>query len=462
LFAGGRNCSSLESPLFPKTGNISSERHFLHGTSFGIKGYSQKRQSHTMDRKLEKKTWTAKKIAYLLGGLVVVAVIIYQLGFADHRSTMNVERDRLSIATVSKGEFTDYILVSGQIEPAQTFFLDAVEGGMVADVIRESGALVEKGDTILALTNSNLQLDVMQRETMLYEQINNLRQTRLLLDQNDLNQQGQLAEIDYQISLLEPQFKRFKELHSKKLVSDREFEEVKEQYEYNLKRRKLTYESYKNDSVARSIQLAQLRNSERRMQASLTGVGKILNNLIITAPIAGQLAMEQIEIGQAINPGQRYGQIDVMDEFKVRVPIDELYLPRIGRGLKGKFTLSGQEHELEISKIYPTITNGRFEVDMVFTGESPKGIRRGQSVRIRLELGDSEQSLLIPTGGFFKDTGGNWVFVLNSSGNAEKRNIRLGRKNPEYYEVLEGLVEGEKVIVSGYENFGNNEVLELR
>ena len=192
----------------------------MHGTSFGIKGYSQKRQSHTMDRKLEKKTWTAKKIAYLLGGLVVVAVIIYQLGFADHRSTMNVERDRLSIATVSKGEFTDYILVSGQIEPAQTFFLDAVEGGMVADVIRESGALVEKGDTILALTNSNLQLDVMQRETMLYEQINNLRQTRLLLDQNDLNQQGHLAEIDYQISLLEPQYKRFKELHSKKTISN--------------------------------------------------------------------------------------------------------------------------------------------------------------------------------------------------------------------------------------------------
>ncbi|WP_026947368.1 efflux RND transporter periplasmic adaptor subunit [Algoriphagus marincola] len=416
-----------------------------------------------MDRKLEKKTWTPRRIAYIIGAALLVAGIIYQLGFADHRSTMNVEQDRLSITTVKTGEFTDYILVSGQIEPAQTFYLDAVEGGMVAEVIRESGATVDRGDTILALTNSNLQLDVMQRETMLYEQINNLRQTRLLLDQNDLSQQGQLAEIDYQISLLEPQYKRFKELHEKKLVSDREFEEVKEQYEYNLKRRRLTYESYKNDSIARSIQLNQLRNSENRMQASLQGVGKILNNLIITAPIAGQLAMEQIEVGQAINPGQRYGQIDVLDEFKVRVPIDELYLPRIGRGLRGKFTLSGQEYELEISKIYPTITNGRFEVDMVFTGENPQGIRRGQSVRIRLELGQSEQSLLLATGGFFKDTGGNWVFVINpATGNAEKRNIRLGRKNPEYYEVLEGLVEGEKVIVSGYENFGDNEVLEMK
>ncbi|WP_111672269.1 efflux RND transporter periplasmic adaptor subunit [Algoriphagus litoralis] len=415
-----------------------------------------------MDRKIEKKTWTPRRIAAVIGGAVLLGGIIYQIGFADHRSTMNVDKDRLSIATVSTGEFTDYILVSGQIEPARTVFLDAVEGGMVKEVIRESGALLKKGDTILVLTNSNLQLDVMQRETMLYEQINNLRQTRLLLDQNDLSQQGQLAEIDYQISLLEPQYKRFKELHEKKLVSDREFEEVKEQYEYNVKRRKLTYTSYRNDSIARSFQLNQLRQSEGRMNASLNGVGNILNNLVITAPIAGQLATpEQLEIGQAINPGQRYGQIDILDEFKVRVPIDELYLPRISQGLRGKFTLSGADYELEISKIYPTITNGRFEVDMVFTGESPAGIRRGQSVRIRLELGQKEQSLLLPTGGFFKDTGGNWVFVLNAAGNAEKRTIRLGRKNPEFYEVLEGLVEGEKVIVSGYENFGTNEVLQL-
>lgn len=415
-----------------------------------------------MDRKLQKKTWTPRRIAWIVGGAALLFGIIYQIGFADHRSTMNVEKDRLSIATVSTGEFTDYILVSGQIEPAQTFFLDAVEGGMVADLVRESGALVDVGDTILIMANSNLQLDVMQRETMLYEQINNLRQTRLFLDQNDLSQQGQLAEIDYQISLLEPQYKRFKELHEKKLVSDREFEEVAEQYEYNLKRKELTYKSYKSDSIARSYQLAQLRQSESRMNASLNGVGQILNNLVIKAPISGQLAMEQIEIGQAINSGERYGQIDVLDEFKVRVPIDELYLPRIGQGLKGKFTLSGVDHELEIMKIYPTITNGRFEVDMKFTGDSPRGIRRGQSVRIRLELGDSEQSLLLPTGGFFKDTGGNWVFVLNAAGNAEKRNIRLGRKNPEFYEVLEGLVEGERVIVSGYENFGTNEVLELK
>jgi len=442
---------------------LSLSGYFFDGTTFGTKRISQRLASIHMDRKIEKKTWTPRKIAAVVGGAILLGGIIYQIGFADHRSTMNVEKDRLSIGTVKTGEFTDYILVSGQIEPARTVFLDAIEGGVVNKVVRESGALVRRGDTILVLNNSNLQLDVMQRETMLYEQINNVRQTRLLLDQNDLNQQGQLAEIDYQISLLEPQYKRFKELHEKKLVSDREFEEVKEQYEYNLKRRKLTYASYQNDSLARSYQLNQLKLSENRMNASLTGVGNILDNLIITAPIAGQLATpDQIEIGQAINPGQRYGQIDILDEFKVRVPIDELYLPRISSGLRGKFSLSGQDYELEITKIYPTITNGRFEVDMIFTGERPEGIRRGQSVRIRLELGQKETSLLLPTGGFFKDTGGNWVFVINASGDAEKRNIRLGRKNPEFYEVLEGLVEGEKVIISGYENFGNNEVLQLK
>jgi HlyD family secretion protein len=416
-----------------------------------------------MDRKIEKKTWTPKFIAMVAGAALVVGFVIYQLVFADSRSSMNVAMERVTIATVKAGEFTDYIPVSGTIEPGEVFFLDAIERGNIQQIVRESGALVEKGDTILVLTNSNLQLDVMQRETDLYFQINNLRQTRLLLDQNDLNQQGQLAEIDYQINLLKPQYERFLELHKKKLISDRELEEVKEQYLYNVKRRKLTYESYRNDSIARSIQKRQLRDSELRMTQSLDGVGHILDNLVVRAPIKGQLSTEQIEVGQSIQAGQRYGQIDILDKFKVRVPIDELYLPRVSTGLKGTFTFSGGDYELEIGKIYPNVTNGRFEVDMFFTGEVPSGIRRGQTVRIRLELGESEQAVLLPTGGFYKDTGGNWVFVVNqSTGKAEKRSIRLGRKNPEYYEVIEGLETGEKVIISGYENFGKNEVLNLK
>lgn len=417
----------------------------------------------TMDRKIEKKTWTLKFIAMISGGVLLIGFVLYQLIFSDSRSSMNVEMERITLATVKEGEFTDYIPVSGSIEPGEVFFLDALEGGNIQEIVKESGAIVNPGDTILILSNSKLQLEVMERESGLYFQINNLRQVRLQLDQNDLNQQAQLAEIDYQISLLKPQYERFRELHSKKLISDREFEEVKEQYEYNTKRRKLTYEAYRNDSNSRVVQKRQLQDSERRMNQSLDGVGHILDNLAVRAPIGGQLSTEQIEVGQSIHAGQRYGQIDILDKYKVRVPIDELYLPRVYTGLKGTFSFSGSVYELEIGKIYPTVSGGRFEVDMFFTSEVPTGIRRGQTVRIRLELGESNQAVLLAAGGFYKDTGGNWVFVVNQeTGKAERRNIRLGRKNPEFYEVLEGLQPGEKVIVSGYENFGKNEVLNLK
>ncbi len=232
-----------------------------------------------MDKKIVQKRWTTKKLLMIGAGVLVLSLIVYQLLFADTRSTLNVNKDRLSIASVKMGEFKDFIPVTGNVEPGETFYLDAIEGGIIAEIVRESGAIVKKGDTILSLTNSNLQLEVMQRETQLYEQINNLRQTRLLLDQNDLSQQAQLAEIDYQLNLLKPQYIRFKGLFEQKLISEREFEEVRENYDYNVKRKQLTYRSYKNDSVARVFQLKQLRNSEQRMQRSLDAVGNILNNL---------------------------------------------------------------------------------------------------------------------------------------------------------------------------------------
>ncbi|WP_340152374.1 HlyD family efflux transporter periplasmic adaptor subunit [uncultured Marivirga sp.] len=416
-----------------------------------------------MDKKIVRKKWTTKRLLMIGGGVLVLSLIVYQLLFADNRSTLNVDKDRLSIATVQMGEFKDFIPVTGNIEPGQTFYLDAIEGGIIAEITRESGAEVEKGDTILTLTNSNLQLEVMQRETQLYEQINNLRQTRLLLDQNDLSQQAQLAEIDYQLKLLKPQYSRFNTLYESKLISEREFEQVKEEYEYNRRRRELTYKSYKNDSIARVYQLRQLANSESRMQRSLDAVGNILNNLTLKATRNGQLSTPQLEVGQSVVSGQRLGQIDVMNNYKVRVGIDELYLPRVDVGQKGSFTFSGAEYQLIIDKIYPTISNGRFEVDMVFEGEHPSGIKRGQTIRIKLELGATEETLLLPVGGFYKDTGGNWAYVI-SEGDASvayKKAIRLGRKNTDYYEVMEGLEAGDRVIVSGYDNYGDNEKLSL-
>jgi len=415
-----------------------------------------------MDKKIEKKKWTAKRLIGIGIGVLIFSLIIYQMLFADNRSTLNVQKDRLSIGTVKMGEFKDFIPVTGNVEPGTTYYLDAIEGGIISEIIRESGATVKKGDTILTLTNSNLQLEVMQRETQLYEQINNLRQTRLLLDQNDLSQQAQLAEIDYQLNLLKPQYYRFKKLFEQKLVSEREFEEIRENYEYNRKRKQLTYRSYKNDSVARVFQLRQLANSEARMQRSLDAVGQILTNLTLKATRNGQLSTPQLEVGQSIVTGQRLGQIDVMNNYKIRVAIDELYLPRVDVGQTGSFKLSGSNFALVLDKIYPTITNGRFEVDMIFSGETPIGIKRGQTVRIKLELGAAEETLLLPIGGFYKDTGGNWAYVINNSGElAYKQNIRLGRKNTDYYEVLEGLEKGDQVIVSGYDNYGDNEKLVL-
>jgi len=416
-----------------------------------------------MDKKIERKRWTTKKILTISLGVVLISFVVYQLLFADNRSTLNVKKDRLTIATVQKGEFKDFIPVTGNVEPGETFYLDAIEGGIIADIMKESGAQVKQGDTILTLTNSNLQLEVMQRETQLYEQINNLRQTRLLLDQNDLSQQAQLAEIDYQLNLLKPQYYRFKKLFEQKLVSEREFEEIRENYEYNQKRKQLTYRSYKNDSVARVFQLRQLNNSESRMQRSLDAVGHILDNLALKATHDGQLSTPQLEVGQSVTSGQRLGQIDVMNNYKIRVAIDELYLPRVDVGQSGSFSFSGDTYSVTINKIYPTISNGRFEVDMIFEGESPQGIKRGQTVRIRLELGAAEQTLLLPVGGFYKDTGGNWAYVVSEAdkGVAYKQEIRLGRKNAEYYEVLDGLEIGDKVVISGYDNYGDNEVLNL-
>ncbi|MGD1891671.1 MAG: efflux RND transporter periplasmic adaptor subunit [Cyclobacteriaceae bacterium] len=412
-----------------------------------------------MDRKIKKKTWTTGRILGIGLGLLFVSFILYSFLFADNRSKLNVDREKITVSTVSQDIFQERIPETGIVMPSQTIFMDAIEGGVIEEIVLESGALVEKGDTIMILENSSLQLEVMQRESQLYEQLNIMRTTRLQLDQNDLTQKGALAQIDYQLQLLEPQYNRFEELAGKKLISQRELEEVEEQYEYYKRLKDLTYRSYQSDSISRSMQLRQIRLSEDRMNRSLEAVGRILNNLVITAPTNGLLTTPDWEPGQSITPGERLGQVALLDSFKVRVAIDELYLPRIDVGQQGTWNPSGNTYRLEIYKKYPTVSEGNFEVDMRFMGETPE-LRRGQSLRIRLELGSSEEALLLATGGFFRDTGGNWVFVMNNDeSKAIKRDIRLGRKNPEHYEVLEGLEPGEKVITSSYENFGDNEVL---
>ncbi len=416
-----------------------------------------------MDKKIKKKTWTLKRIATIGGITALVLFVGYQLFFADRRSKLNVDKEKITIASVKRGVFQEFIPQTGTVEPSVTFYLDAIEGGQVRKVHKESGAMLAKGEVIMELSNLNRELSVLSQEASLNESINRLRQTRLQLEQNDLQQQQTLALIENQLEILEPQYKRQESLYEKQLISKQDFEQTKANYEYNLKRMKITYKSYKNDSISRVSQLVQLNESERRMMTSLTGVSQILDNLIIKSPIDGLLTAPQMYEGQTVNPGQRLGQVDKVGSYKVSAQIDELYLPRITTGLKATTTFANKDYELVITYIYPNITNGRFQVDMQFVGDAPEGIRRGQSLRLRIELGLSSEELLLPVGGFYKDTGGNWVFVVSEDGTkAEKRSIRLGRKNTEHFEVLEGLEPGDKVITSSYDNFGDNEVLMLQ
>ena len=414
-----------------------------------------------MDKKIQKKKWTVKRIATYGGIALLIVFVAYQVIWADKRNKLKVEKDKITISTVKRGVFQEFIPQTGNVEPSRTVYLDAVEGGTIKRVVAESGAMLKKGDIILELSNLNRELSVLQQEAQLNESINRVRDTRLGITRNDLEQRQTLALIDNQLQILEPQYNRQKQLFEKKLISKQEFERTEADYKYNLERRRITYEVYKNDSLDRIRQLRELNYSERKMSQSLEGVGRILDNLIIRAPIDGQLSRPQLDAGQSVTSGQRLGQVDVVGSYKVRVPIDELYLPRITTGLHATTTFNNKDYELEIMYIYPTIQNGRFDVDMNFVGEPPTGIRRGQSLRLRIELGQSSEELLLPVGGFYKDTGGNWVFVLEDDGRAVKRDVKLGRKNTENFEVLEGLQPGDRVITSSYENFGNNEVLLL-
>jgi HlyD family secretion protein len=416
-----------------------------------------------MDKKIKKKKWTVKRISLYALGLIFVSFLLYSFFFADKRSKLNVERDKITVAEVTYGVFQDFIPVTGTVLPSETRYLDAREGGIIQSIVKETGDMVKVGDVIMKLSNSTLELSVLSQQASLYEQINRSTTTRLSLNQNDLSQQQRLAEIDYQISLLQPQYERFKQLYEKDLVSKRDLEEIEEQYKFYLTTRELTHASYIVDSTSRIRQLQELNASEGRMRQNLEGVNMILDNLIIRAPIDGQLATPDHELGQSIIRGERLGQIDVVGSYKVRVRIDELYLPRVDIGLKGSFPQSGVNYELVITKIFPTITDGRFEVDMEFTGDQPESIKRGLSVRIRLELGNSAEALLLPMGGFYKDSGGNWVFLVDESGDrAVRKDIRLGRKNSEFFEVMGGLEAGQKVITSSYDHFGDNEVLILK
>lgn len=415
-----------------------------------------------MDRKIEKKKVSNGKIAAIALVCVVAMAIVFNLFILDTRSSENVNRGQVFIHEVTEDTFQEFIEVSGVVQPLYTTMLDAVEGGVVQKVFVESGEMVEAGDTLLTLSNSSLQLSVLQQEAGLYDQINNVRNSRLNLEQNHLRLREELANAETQKALLEPRFKRDSALFADQLISSQEFEETRHNYRFQQRRYELNYESYQKDSLQMHNQLLQLDNSEERMWRSLEGVQQILDNLVVTAPISGQLSTVELNQGQSIRQGERLGQVDQLDGYKIRVDIDEFYLSRVAAGLAGSFSFAGERYDVMITRVFPVIQDGRFQVDMNFIGSIPDGIRRGQSVRVRLELGDPTEAVLLARGGFYQQTGGNWIYRINNSEDrAYRQPIRLGRGNTQYFEVLEGLSPGDKVITSGYDSFGNSDVLVL-
>jgi len=417
-----------------------------------------------MDRIIKKKKWTPKRIVWISIIVLFVISIAYAILFSDHSSKLNVRTERISISTVQRGPFQEFVPVTGAVIPIKTVYIDALEGGRVEEIYVEAGNMVKKGDPIIQLRNTNLRLEIMHQEASLLDQSNVLLNTQLQMEKQKIELSNQLADYDHLINRTKRIYGQNKKLLENKIISQQEFEKSKDDYFYNCRKKELAIESSQQDSIIMSIQIKQLEASLKRLQANLKIVQQQLENLTIKAPVTGQLTSLNAEYtGEIKSPGERIGQIDVLDGFKIRAGIDEHYLPRINLNQYGEFEFAGQSYRLIIKKIFPEIVGGRFNIDLEFVNIAPSDIRRGQTVHIRLELGDLSEATVLSRGGFYQKTGGQWVYVIDNSGEiAIKRSVKLGRQNTQVFEVLEGLEPGEKVITSSYDNFGDVEKLVLK
>jgi HlyD family secretion protein len=417
----------------------------------------------TMDKVIPKKKGLQKKhLGYIGIGLAMV-VLIYMAFFADRTSTYKVEKDKLIIETVTEDQFNDYITVPGTVEPITTIFLDAQEGGRVEEKIIEEGSMVKKGDVILRLSNPDLYLNILNSESMLAEKENFLRQTLLSMEQEKLIIKRELVSLKYDIERKDRNFMQNEILIKDSLISKEEYLRSQEDLEMAKQSRDLYLERFKQDSVFRSYNVETTKNDLLNMRKNLDMVKDRVKNLNVSAPVDGELGLLSPEIGQNINRGENMGQINVLTAYKVTAQIDEHYIDRVRAQLTATLDRQGNQFNLVVRRVYPEVRNGTFKIDMIFRDSMPDNIRTGQTYYTSLQLGQPKVSVLVPIGGFFQETGGQWIFVLDPSESfATKRNISIGRKNPRYYEVLEGLKPGEKVIVSGYETFGKNEKLILK
>jgi HlyD family secretion protein len=416
-----------------------------------------------MDRVIEKKTWTTARILTIAGIVAVVALIGYVYYSTSGKSRLSVETDRITISEVKKGPFQVTIPENGIVLPITTIYLDAQEGGRVEEKYVEDGAIMTKGQPILRLSNTDLALSLVNQETQVYNLLTQMQIAQNAARQNTVTKLNQMTDVDNTLKEAERVYQLDKHLYEQKVIGSQEFRQAENAYNYQLQKRKLAQEILNQDSVATKQSLNQAKQLYDGSQNALQLTRKKVGDLIVRSPVDGQLTSLDADLGQNKNKGERLGQIDVLSGFKVRVDVDEHYISQVYTGLTGTFTLSDKDYKLKITKVYTQVVNNRFQVDMTFDGEVPKSIRRGQTLQVLLALSDETQSIIVPKGGFYQKTGGNWIFKISEDGKtAYRTDIQLGRQSTDYYEILSGLKPGDKVITSGYDNFGDMQELVLQ
>lgn len=415
-----------------------------------------------MDIKLEKKKGVQKKhIPYIAGG----ALFLFLLGwivFGDHSSTLKIDARGISIGEAKKDLFNDFVRHDGQVQPISVVQLSSLEGGVVEEKVVEEGAKVKKGDVIIRLSNPQLDLSILQSEASLTEQTNILRNVQISLQQQKLSNENEKLQLDLDMTRTRRAFNQNKKLFEENLISKEEFLKAQEDYELATRKHALISERIVQDSIYRSVQVDNMEDGLSSMQENLRLVRQRKENLNVRSQIDGELGLLDVVLGQNISPGQKIGQVNDLSDYKIESLIDEHYIDRVRAGLSATFERQGANFGLVVRKVFPEVREGKFRTEYVFTGERPDNIRSGQTYYINLELGQPTEGIIIPKGTFFQSTGGSWIFVVDKDGKkAHRRSIRIGRQNPQFYEVLEGLEAGEKVIVSSYESYKDNQVLIL-
>lgn len=416
-----------------------------------------------MDIKIEKKKGLRPKHYGYIGLGLLFLFVGWKMVSGGSTATFRTEKERLSITQVTAGKFDDYITINGSVAPISTIYMDAYEGGRVNEKLIEEGAMVKKGDIILKLENSALYEQILASESNLALKQNDLRSTKLTFDSRQVEGRKDLVNSEYELQKLQRNHEQNKALYADELISREEYLTAKENHELAQKQYEIIKLQTEQDKALRNTSLSGLDTDLERMKKTLSMVYQRLDHLNVRAPADGQLGFLDAEIGQSINKGERIGQINVLTDYKIEAEIDEHYIDRVKRDLTAMFERNGIEYELRLRKVYPEVRSGRFKVDLVFVGKKPETIRSGQSYNIKLQLGQSNDALLLPKGSFFQSTGGQWVFVVDASGEvAWQRPIRIGKQNSRYYELLDGLEAGEQVITSSYESFGDAEKIILK